>query len=70
MTASATATQTKTPGYSYRLGIWFQTTKTGKQTAYYWNYGAGRAVRISLAAAELFIATEQADLAGHPLRGI
>lgn len=63
-------TAAKTPGYSYRIGIWFQTTKRGQRVAYYWSYDAGRAIRISLTDAELLIATNQADQhPGHPLKG-
>lgn len=61
---------TKTPGYSYRLGIWFQTTKRGQRTAYYWSFPAMRAIRIGVTEAELFVATDKADLlAGHPMKG-
>ena len=63
-----TATPTKTPGYNCRLCIWFDTTKSGKTIAYYWSFG--RAIRIGLADAELFLAAEQADrIHGHPMTG-
>ncbi|HEU4540320.1 MAG TPA: hypothetical protein VFR23_04260 [Jiangellaceae bacterium] len=62
--------KTTTPGYNRRLGIFFQANKNGQRVAYYWSFGAGRAIRMSLANAELFIATDQADLLpGHPIRG-
>jgi hypothetical protein len=60
---------TRTPGYDHRINIWFQTTKRGQRVAYYWSYAAGRAIRIGLADAELFIATERADqVSGHPFK--
>jgi hypothetical protein len=62
----------KTPGYNCRLAIFFQYDKNGRKVAYYWSgrLGYGRAIRMSLADAELFIAQEQADLLpGHPLKG-
>jgi hypothetical protein len=60
---------TKTPGYTHRLSIWFQNTKTGKRRAYYFSTLAGRAIPLPLADAELFIATDQADqIQGHPFK--
>jgi hypothetical protein len=60
-------TTTKTPGYNCRLSIWFKNDRNGRQVAYYFSYGACRAIRISLADAQLFIAQDQADqIAGHP----
>ncbi len=61
---------TATPGYNHRIEIWFQNDKRGRKVAYRWCYGAFQAVRMSLADAELFVATGQADLLpGHPFRG-
>ncbi len=61
---------TATPGYNHRLQIWFQTDERGRKAAYRWCYGAGRAVRMSLTDAQLFIAQSQADLLPtHPLKG-
>jgi hypothetical protein len=63
-------TTTKTPGYNHRIDIWFQINKRGQKVAYYWSYGAGRAIRISLTDAELCIAADQADqIPGHPFKG-
>lgn len=63
-----TATTTKTPGYSTRLGIWFKTDRRGRPTAWYFSTGAGRAVRLPLTDAQMWIAQDQADqLANHPL---
>ena len=59
----------KTPGYAHRLSIWFKTTKRGQRTAWYFSTLAGRAIRVGLADAELFIAQGQADrIDGHPLQ--
>lgn len=50
--------------------IWFQTTRTGRRTAYRFSYGAGRAIRIGLVDAELLIATGAAALIPHhPITG-
>jgi hypothetical protein len=58
-----------TPGYNCRLTIWFQTTRSGRPTAWYWSYGAFRAIRLPLADAELMRATDTADvIPGHPFR--
>ena len=58
-----------TPGYNIRLEIWFQNDKNGRRAAYYWSPRAFRAIRIGLADAELFIATDQADLLpDHPFQ--
>lgn len=66
MTNSATAT--KTPGYSYRIEIWFKTDRRGRRTAWYYSYAAMRAIRIGLEDAELFIAQDQAGhVTGSPL---
>jgi hypothetical protein len=60
---------TNTPGYNCRLGIFFKTNARGQRQAFRWSWSQMRAFRMSLADAELFIATEQADqLDGHPLR--
>lgn len=59
-----------TPGYTHRLDIWFATDRNGRKVAYRWCHGAGRAVRVSLADAELWAATDSATvLPGHPLKG-
>jgi len=58
-----------TPGYSYRIAIWFQVTRRGERTAWYWSYAAFRAIRLPLADAELMQATDTADVIdGHPFR--
>lgn len=63
------AYMTTTPGYNLRLSIWFETNKNGRKVAYYWSPKAFRAIRISVLAAEQFIAQEQADrIAGHPVK--
>jgi hypothetical protein len=68
----STTTDTKpqpTPGYSYRIAIWFATTKRGQKTAYYWSFLAMRAIRVPLADAEIWAATDAADvIAGHPFK--
>jgi hypothetical protein len=62
-------TATKTPGYNTRLGVWFATTRTGRRTAWYFSFGAMRAIRVSITDAEIWIAGDLADQAcGHPLR--
>lgn len=67
MDMSTTATTSKTPGFNCRLAIFFDHDKNGRKIAYRWSHG--RAIRMSLADAELFIATEQADqISGHPLK--
>jgi hypothetical protein len=59
-----------TPGYNCRLTIWFTTpAKGGRRRAWYWSFGATRAIPLRLADAELFIAQDQADqTCCHPLR--
>jgi len=58
----------KTPGYNTRLDIWFQTTRTGRRTAWYFSFAAMRAVRVSVTDAELWISNDLADQScGHPL---
>lgn len=53
-----------------RPDIWFTTDRNGRKVAYRWNWGAGRAVRMSLADAELWAATDAANVVdGHPLKG-
>jgi hypothetical protein len=60
-------TTTKTPGYNTRVEIFFATDKRGRKVAYYMSFG--RAIRMSLANAELFVATDAADLLpGHPFK--
>jgi hypothetical protein len=60
---------TPTPGYNCRIDIWFSTTRRGQKIAHYWCHSAFRAIRLPLAAAELFIAQDQANLLpGHPWR--
>jgi hypothetical protein len=58
-----------TPGYSYRLTIFFAADKHGRKVAYRWSWLAGRAIRISLADAEIMQATGTAAVTCcHPLR--
>ena len=53
-----------TPGYNCRINIYFKTDKNGRRRAYYTGRSNPfRAFPLPLADAELFIATEQADLA-------
>jgi len=66
MTAAAPA---KTPGYNHRIAIWFQTTRRGQRTAWYWSFAAFRAIRLPLADAELMAATDTADVIPcHPFK--
>lgn len=61
----------KTPGYNSRIAIFFQSDKNGRKLAYYWSgrCGYGRAIRMSLKNAEMFVAQDLADLLpGHPLK--
>jgi len=68
MTTTQTAA-TKTSGYNTRLGVWFQTTRTGRRTAWYFSWSAMRAFRLPVADAEIWIAGDLADqTCGHPLR--
>ncbi len=61
-------TTTKTPGYNTRLGIYFTTTASGKRRAYRFSPSQFRAFPIGVAAAEAFIAQDQADLLdGNPI---
>jgi len=61
---------TATPGFATRIDIWFTTDRRGRKVAYRWCWGAGRAVRVSLVDAELWAATDAANvLTGHPLKG-
>lgn len=60
---------TPTPGYHYRLEIWFDINKAGKRIAHHWSPRQGRAFRMPLAEAELLIAQGHADeIEGHPMR--
>lgn len=64
-----TAAQAPTPGYGYRIAIWFKTTRSGQRTAYFWSFRAMRAFRLPLAEAELLVAADAADVIdGHPFR--
>jgi len=64
-----TDTATKTPGYSYRITIFFQTDRRGRKVAYYFSFLAGRAIRLPLADAELMAATGTADVTCcHPTK--
>jgi len=68
MTITATSPG-NTPGFSYRLDIWFSRDGRGREMAWYWSYRAIRAIRLPLADAKLFIAQDQANqVAGHPFR--
>ncbi len=59
-----------TPGFNCRISIFFQNDRKGRRVAYRWSRAAMRAIRMSLADAELFIAQGQADqIPGHPLKG-
>lgn len=59
----------KTPGYNTRLGIWFATDRKGRRVAWHFCWRAQRAIRVSVADAELWIAGDLADqTCGHPLK--
>lgn len=61
-------TATKTPGYNYRLAIFF-THHNGRKVAYRWSMWQIRAFRIPLAEAEIMQATGTADMLHcHPMR--
>jgi hypothetical protein len=62
-------TTTKTPGFNCRLDIFFTTDRRGRKIAYYYSWAAQRAIRMPLADAEIFVATDAADLLpGHPFK--
>lgn len=53
--------QEKTPGYNCCIAIRFSTDKNGKPLAHYWGGGIyGRWIKMSLDAAKLFVAQDQA----------
>lgn len=54
---------TATPGYNIRLAISFAADKAGRRYASYWSPAARRSIRISMASAELWVATGLADRA-------
>jgi hypothetical protein len=61
-------TKTKTPGYNTRLNIYFKTNVKGQRAAYRFDWTQFRAFRMPIAEAEMWIATEQADLLdGNPM---
>jgi hypothetical protein len=53
-----------TPGFDHRISIKFTTDRNGRKLAHRWSMRALRWFRISLADAELWIATDAADRAG------
>ena len=59
---TAAAKPAPTPGYSYRITIWFSTDKRERKIAHYWSFPAFRAIRLSLADAEIMAATGTADV--------
>ena len=64
-----TNTKTNTPGYNCHLEIFFSADKRGRKLAHYWSRGQMRAFRMSLADAELFVATGQAtEIPGNPFK--
>lgn len=64
-----TGTLPVTPGYNTHLEIFFKPDKRGRKAAY--RMSQMRAIRISLADAELFIAQGQAtQLDGHPMKSL
>lgn len=64
-------TKTKTPGYNTRLEIFFQLDKNGRKVAYRFSRMQFRSFRMSLADAEMFIATDQATLIpGNPMKPV
>ena len=50
-----------TPGYNRRLIIEFKVDRRGRRYAQYWSSAAFRSIRVSVADAELWIATGTAD---------
>jgi hypothetical protein len=67
--STTASTQAPTPGYSHRLAIFFATTRRGQRVAYRWSWFQIRAFRVPLADAEIWQATDAADvLPGHPLK--
>lgn len=64
-------TAPNTPGFNCRLAIFFDADRNGRKIAYRWSMVGLRAIRMPLADAELFVATEAADLLpGHPLKPV
>jgi hypothetical protein len=67
-TRHMTTTQ-KTPGYNCRLEIFFTTDRRGRKIAHRWSTMQLRSFRMSLAEAELLVATGAADeIAGNPFK--
>ena len=68
MTTTQVTRPAPTPGYSYRLVIFFASQK-GRKVAYRFSYMQFRAFRIPLADAEIMQATGTADVIHcHPMR--
>jgi hypothetical protein len=66
---TTTSTATRTPGYNYRLEIFFGTDKRGRKIAHRWSTQQLRSFRMPLAEAELLVATGQADeIPGNPFK--
>lgn len=64
-----TSTTANTPGFNCRLAVFFDHDKHGRKLAFRWSPMQFRAFRMPLADAELFVATEAADLLpGHPMK--
>lgn len=58
-----------TPGYNYRISIFFKTDRNGRKVAYHWSGRQMRAWRMPLADAEMFLAQDLADqIDGHPMQ--
>ena len=55
-------TPSPTPGFTVRLVIRFSHDRNGRKLAHRWSRAAARWFRVSLADAELWIATGAADL--------
>lgn len=68
-TTTKGAEMTATPGYGYRIEIFFKADRNGRKVAYHWSARQLRAWRMPLADAEMFIAQDLADeIDGHPMQ--
>lgn len=66
---TGTGTPAPTPGYNHRLTIWFTTARGGRPMAWHYSWGAGRAMRLPLADAEIMRASDTADVVcGNPTK--
>ena len=56
-----TTTTENTPGFNCRMTVWFQTDRNGRRFAMASSGFMGRAARVNMAAAEMWVAQGQAD---------